>query len=554
MARSQAADLSGLLTSIGGTLGKMGDAGQPYVEAFKRTMAPDVDMENATSMMQRAQWAQRNGYQDEATRYMALADRQRERQGATEFNGKLNQLRQKAYQTRKSLRLLKMQPNTERQAGMVEAQLEQLYQQMDALGAGQFGGGKAPGSELREQFRQEDRQAAADNRAEKADSRAETASAEESTRFAWQTADRPTQEALLGMRLDSGQLDMIRKAREETEANQIQVGRELADTNIKRGLKELTPEQVQNYDAAVLREARAELQTYWENESQRELATNEGTVGQATLDRAELLAKTDTNIANLLSNYKQASSTNLYSGSSKGQAKALVLAVQALDKQSSEAGRDLKLAGSAAASLQVLVDEGSRSSVWDGANSFTEVLKGEDEFVEMQRALSTMMAEQGITEIPFEQLELMMSEAAKGLSKKWREADQRYEARRKAGERRWRKEVDAGREAYITKAVDAYPGGAWTPEEVEQVAEDTYDEAINFINTLVMPGKTVDEQLIMVARESVKPGGVFLPRKVGTTGYNISPIFSMEVYEQMIDHLQKGERFNRSNFEGFAPK
>ena len=39
--RSQASNLSGMLGSIGDTLGKMGDTGNQYVNTFRRLQAPE---------------------------------------------------------------------------------------------------------------------------------------------------------------------------------------------------------------------------------------------------------------------------------------------------------------------------------------------------------------------------------------------------------------------------------------------------------------------------------------------------------------------------------
>ena len=72
MARSQAANLSGLLSDIGGTLGKMGEPGQQYVDTFRRLQAPDVDMNNSDSLLNYAEYARRNGYDEEAKQYLAL--------------------------------------------------------------------------------------------------------------------------------------------------------------------------------------------------------------------------------------------------------------------------------------------------------------------------------------------------------------------------------------------------------------------------------------------------------------------------------------------------
>ena len=80
MARSQAANLSGMLTSIGDTLGSMGDVGNQYVDTFRRLQAPEADMNDSASLLAYADWARRNGYDDEAKQYMALGYRQKEKE------------------------------------------------------------------------------------------------------------------------------------------------------------------------------------------------------------------------------------------------------------------------------------------------------------------------------------------------------------------------------------------------------------------------------------------------------------------------------------------
>lgn len=63
--------LTPLLLSIGETAGKTG-AGYQYVDTFKRQMAPELDREDSTSLMNYSQWARRNGYDEEANRYESL--------------------------------------------------------------------------------------------------------------------------------------------------------------------------------------------------------------------------------------------------------------------------------------------------------------------------------------------------------------------------------------------------------------------------------------------------------------------------------------------------
>ena len=75
---SQASNLSGMLTSIGDTIGEMGGPGKQYVDTLRRTMAPKPDMDNAASLQEYAVWARKNGYDEEADKYMALAYKQKE--------------------------------------------------------------------------------------------------------------------------------------------------------------------------------------------------------------------------------------------------------------------------------------------------------------------------------------------------------------------------------------------------------------------------------------------------------------------------------------------
>ena len=76
--RSQASNLTGMLTSIGDTIGEMGGPGRQYVDTFRRTMAPTPKMDDSTSLTEYAKWARRNGYDEEADKYMARAYKQKE--------------------------------------------------------------------------------------------------------------------------------------------------------------------------------------------------------------------------------------------------------------------------------------------------------------------------------------------------------------------------------------------------------------------------------------------------------------------------------------------
>ena len=70
---SRASNLTGLLGSIGDTIGEMGQPGHQYIDTFRRSMAPKVDTNSSQSMKEYSLWARRNGYDDEAVRYENMA-------------------------------------------------------------------------------------------------------------------------------------------------------------------------------------------------------------------------------------------------------------------------------------------------------------------------------------------------------------------------------------------------------------------------------------------------------------------------------------------------
>jgi hypothetical protein len=85
MARSQARDLTGMLTSIGDTAGKFGDTGQQYLGTLRRSFAPETDMNDSASLLRYADWARRNGYDEEARQYLALGYKRKAVEGEKEY-------------------------------------------------------------------------------------------------------------------------------------------------------------------------------------------------------------------------------------------------------------------------------------------------------------------------------------------------------------------------------------------------------------------------------------------------------------------------------------
>jgi hypothetical protein len=66
---------------INDSISGMGAAGNQYVDTFRRSMAPKADMNDSASLLSYADWARRNGYDDEARQYLALGYKQRALEG-----------------------------------------------------------------------------------------------------------------------------------------------------------------------------------------------------------------------------------------------------------------------------------------------------------------------------------------------------------------------------------------------------------------------------------------------------------------------------------------
>ena len=64
--RNNAVNLTGMLSDMNQAISGFGEAGNQYVDTFRRSMAPKVDMNDSTSLGSYANWAKRNGYDEEA--------------------------------------------------------------------------------------------------------------------------------------------------------------------------------------------------------------------------------------------------------------------------------------------------------------------------------------------------------------------------------------------------------------------------------------------------------------------------------------------------------
>ena len=71
--RNNAVNLTGMLSDMNQAISGFGEAGNQYVDTLRRSMAPKVDMDDSKSLESYANWARRNGYDEEADKYLALS-------------------------------------------------------------------------------------------------------------------------------------------------------------------------------------------------------------------------------------------------------------------------------------------------------------------------------------------------------------------------------------------------------------------------------------------------------------------------------------------------
>ena len=70
--RDQSARLQGLLSGIADSVGELGAGGDWTSDVVRKITRPEIDTNNSASLLKYADWARRNGYDDEAKQYMAL--------------------------------------------------------------------------------------------------------------------------------------------------------------------------------------------------------------------------------------------------------------------------------------------------------------------------------------------------------------------------------------------------------------------------------------------------------------------------------------------------
>ena len=79
--RNNAVNLTGMLSQMNDAISGFGEGGNQYVDTLRRSMAPKPDMDDSKSLLEYADWARRNGYEEEARQYLALGYKQKAIEG-----------------------------------------------------------------------------------------------------------------------------------------------------------------------------------------------------------------------------------------------------------------------------------------------------------------------------------------------------------------------------------------------------------------------------------------------------------------------------------------
>ena len=143
MASSQAGNLTGLLSSIGDTIGSMGGPGNALIDNVRTLNAPKLDQNDPASMRAYADWAMRNGDRQTAQQYQLAAGKMEQEQGARKAGVDMQQMGEvlREQQRRREAALLNVSGDAQEEARIKEqfdnAQ-EVLVGRMNDL-SGQYG-------------------------------------------------------------------------------------------------------------------------------------------------------------------------------------------------------------------------------------------------------------------------------------------------------------------------------------------------------------------------------------------------------------------------------
>jgi hypothetical protein len=154
--KDESARLQGMLSEIAGTVGEMGAGRDWGANAIRQIARPDnqamfrgeeFKLDNSANLMKMAQWAERNGYDDEAKRYMALGASQQKTEGKKAYADELAVGTEKLRGLYGQLAKVKATPNADANAiTALEAQISTVESNLNEAGASNIYGVANAGS------------------------------------------------------------------------------------------------------------------------------------------------------------------------------------------------------------------------------------------------------------------------------------------------------------------------------------------------------------------------------------------------------------------------
>jgi hypothetical protein len=144
---SQAGNLTGMLGNLADSVGKMGEAGNQYVDTFRRLQAPDVDMNDSASLLNYADYARRNGYDEEAKQYMVLGASQQKAEGKKFYTDQLAVGSEKLRKLHAQRNVIASNPQADPSAlAAIDAQITTVENTLNEAGASNIYGTATDGS------------------------------------------------------------------------------------------------------------------------------------------------------------------------------------------------------------------------------------------------------------------------------------------------------------------------------------------------------------------------------------------------------------------------
>lgn len=593
--RSQASNLSGMLSQLSDTIGEMGGPGEKYLDTFRRLQAPDPDMSSAASLQEYAEWARRNGYDEEADRYMALAYQQKQKEielakQASQAN-MLADVAEKAGGSKKlagagDTRALDLTKESllqdlarARESGDPE-QVKAVAQQIAAIddlmpSAASIKAKK--GAAAIDQYKKmlesgnldETQQANLRTALVRLENDPEVQAAYremERNKLAlakdqlavdaaeYAAERRPFEEEVEEVQLLKLQWDVASKQALAQEREDMRIGATVAAQNIGRNQWELTDEQKATMSGAAQAEARKLMGDESKRRSDMDKARSGGTVGDSTLAAAKKLAETNQGINTLLNDYLKSKESAMSVADQVRTATQLTSAVHQIQLASAN---NMQLEAVVGSHMEAMFRLGSHSGLFDGQDYVDVMQSGDqftisDSFLTMRKDITNLAVSQGLGPkdlTPEKVYELMDAAAQQSSDPAWVAANDKLSKRRRAVERQMNKVFVDDRNEWVEEVIATNKDSSWNEAQIHKYAENYHNWATGEIQKIVaMPAELQYQEL----RRQMNTNGtsIFRPREFGPADnpMTMPPVLKQEDYEYLIGLTEGGVKITYQHF------